>query len=416
MTAEAPAKTAAAGTLSLVSRIRLKGGRTGGTGAFSSDGSKVLAPRLNGWARMWCTLSGDLIRSFEIPEKAMSSSFSACGRFHSTVLRYSVTLRAFGPRTKTFKLRSDKLAEVAYPELKHMWRAGLDREGRFRDGPVARRPGSDLLSCHLQDGVLRLAEPANPDGRWSPGSRSALRAYAMPEERDAVRLTRPDLLVPLAGSRSVICRGDNLSCFDQVSGKTLWQVCLATDAMLLRSGDQGLVCLLKDFGLVLIDPDSGLLHAVIAPELGTHALAAGISPDGSIAAWACADGQLRLCRGTRFEDQASLQIQIADADRLEFVGRQHVLLSNGRSVEVIDIASGGQAFFGEGEYLGSSVEGALFSVKLQDGCAVIVNAFSGEVTPTDIIACVAGLFSPDGSIAWFLSAEKRRSCPAKWCS
>jgi RNA-directed DNA polymerase len=408
MTAEAPAKTTPYGTLSLVSRIRLKGGRTGGTGAFSSDGSKVLAPRLNGWARMWCTLSGDLIRSFEIPEKAISSSFSACGRYHSTALRHSVTLRAFGPRTKKFELRSDVLTGGAPRKLKHIWRAGLDQKGIFRDGPSARRPDSDWLSRHLQDGVLSLAEPANPDGRWSPGSRSALRAYVMPEERDAVRLTRPDLLVPLAGSRSVICRGDNLFCFDQVSGKTLWQVCLSTNAMLLLAGDQGLVCLLKDFSLVLIDPDSGLLQAVFAPEFGAHPLAAGISPDGGIAAWACADGKLRLCRGSRFEDEASLQIQIADADRLQFVGRQHVLLSNGRSVEVIDTASGGQAFFGEGEHLGSSVEGALFSVKPQDGCAVFVNAFSGEVTPTDITACVACLFSPDGRVAWFLSVEKRK--------
>jgi RNA-directed DNA polymerase len=415
MTAEATAKTLAAGTLSLVSRIRLKGGRTGGTGAFSSDGSKVLAPRLNSWARIWNTRTGKLERSVEVPESAIGSSFSRCGRFHSLIIGSIVTVRRFGRRTTQVRMALDKLQR---PDPSSFWfsvlKAGLGADGFFERGPSAALlepgPGASQTSNAIisleRIAIKRLRKPGATAGLGSRGKSGSVKVAEI-RSRPTACLSPVDLSAFMADGRIVLCRADILVCLDRDGRRLLWSLSLAAKATGLRTGEHGVACLLKDHSVVLVDPETGLLRSSVSCDPGTEALAATLGAGGETAAWACSDGRLTIWKAPGDHQQTSLVLPMKDPRLIQFISHDILVATNGLLTVALDIASGKTIWRGEGDFFGANPEGTRLVVRMPQPASpvAIVSLVSGCVVATETVNCRAALFRKDGGAVWLLSDE-----------
>ena len=403
MTAEAPATTIPAGTSSLVSSTRLKGGRTGGTAAFSSDGSKVLAPRLNGWARIWCTRTGKLLRSIEIPETAVASSFSACGRFHSLVFETSATIRRFGRRTSQMTVRLTFRPGAPYRDVRSLWRtacrAGIGSDGLFSSGALVVGPGTDWRSSRLREGMLCLDEVTT--GR---------RHQCVLTPRRVALLAPANVSVQLATGNILIVRGNVISCLNRDNAALVWSTVLESDVTCVRIGKLGITCLLSDLTAVLVDPDRGSITAFVSCGHDVVPLTAALSADGTSAAWACPDGMLRVWTGAEGEARLNHRLTIEDINRLEFIGPAHVLSTNGIRTVVQDALSGETLWEGEGEYLGSDHQGSHLLIRMtaSEPVLVIVALGSGSVIRTEFSECRVCLFSDDGTILWLVTSNQKK--------
>lgn len=165
----------AGGKLHEVRRLILEGGRSSGSIGFNSDGSRLLAPRAAGEARVWSARTGRLLSTIPVPEQATLSAFSPDGGVLAILHRKRVTVR---------DVRSGKRLDGSC-RLTGLDGPLGDRPGVLRvdrTGTLALAAADELRSLSSGDGSL-IARPVVSDGR-------AALSLLKTEEREEVLLSR----------------------------------------------------------------------------------------------------------------------------------------------------------------------------------------------------------------------------------
>ena len=387
--------------LSLKSSHPLEKGREGGTIAFSADGSRILAPRLNGWARVWATRSGRLTRSIKVPEAATGSSFSACGKYHTIIRPQSITLRKFGRKTSIKNIKPEELVgRNSSPEIKMAIRSGFEPSGRFEGGvDTASRDGFDAWASQ-KSRILSFRRFEKYRGRFETGDGYVEKA------QDVAYVPLFSLIEVAPDGQVVGCNGCQVTSLRSDSRSIAWQADLPANVETIRATRRGIFCLLKDYTLVILNPETGVQQATIEPRADSLVCSVALSPDGNRAAWAFASGEIDVVDTNAQVTVWQFDVRENHYSKLVFLTEDRLLFQDEISVSVYRVPDAQCLWSGTGEFVCADTEGNRILVRNPDDGDVVslISVKEGRVIWTINHICYSAAFSQDTGRVWLLCA------------
>lgn len=372
----------------------LEGGRAGGTVQFSADGAYVMAPRVNGWARVWKASTGKQQAQIKVPDIARGSAFSPDAKLHVISYKESGVARRSFRRGKAARLNP----------LKEPWVEGLGAYSvGLRDHELVTEFSSSATTASQwprRSGsapIFYFAEPRAGDK--DPGLRLGWRKFGPVAWRGGwidLRLQPFRLGVFSPNGRLLAAAGNDgrLSLLDVDAGQNRWGLELpsAVSAVRFSPCSQSLLASLADGRALSIDVNSGVIKSEPAKEV-TGVTVSCWSPDGKTLIAGTRDGRLLILEVGSGLCLSDCRLHDGPVRRLTFCGDSRIVSVSSSTVGISDVETGRVVFRGAGNLAALHPNGKYI--------ACFDHQRSGRLDVLDPV---------DGTTLWSLSERVQAAC------